>query len=211
MKTGNWLVLAVLLACKKSELPLATIAVDASATPSNSVLAHTESPTEKQRLAQEQLELATEVGKLQADDSGTFGAESSWKEERASSVGLGAKMKGGVVRQGTIHVQGETQPDAIAHHVRLRFGRIRNCYERARKTAPELKGALTMEFTIARDGTVTSVSELPGPGATGTRIISDAKLKECALQTVRDIVFPKLETPVKVNYTMNFVILEGEK
>ncbi len=97
------------------------------------------------------------------------------------------------VRIGTVTVLGSLDKNIIRRYIRRHHSKLRYCYEKSLRTAPELSGVVTSEFVINNAGEVTDLS------VTG---IGDAALHECVRTTVAGIAFPKVPNGdlVRVRY-----------
>ncbi|GAB4540745.1 MAG: hypothetical protein Tsb0020_53900 [Haliangiales bacterium] len=97
------------------------------------------------------------------------------------------------VRIGTATVLGSLDKNIIRRYIRRHHSKLRYCYEKSLRTAPELSGVVTSEFIINNTGEVTDVS------VSG---IGDAALHECVRTTVASIAFPKVPNGdlVRVRY-----------
>lgn len=93
------------------------------------------------------------------------------------------------VRIGALAVSGELPAEVIRRIVRQNFGRIRLCYENGLKTNASLAGVVTVDFTIAADGSIpehsSAKSDLP-----------DSKVVGCIENTYASLSFPAPETGV---------------
>jgi hypothetical protein len=102
------------------------------------------------------------------------------------------------VREGSTQVNGRIAPEVISRIVRQNFGRLRLCYDNGLRRNSSLAGRVVVRFVIARDGTVSLVSD-------GGSDISDADVVSCALRVFSSMQFP---TPdggvVTVNYPIVF-------
>jgi hypothetical protein len=91
--------------------------------------------------------------------------------------------------------------DSIAALVKAHRKEARDCYEKALKQIPGLKGDIVIHFTLKPNGEVKQ-AELNEPRST----IREASVTTCVIGVVRTIAFPKsskgLETTV--NYPFNF-------
>jgi hypothetical protein len=102
------------------------------------------------------------------------------------------------VNAGSPTVSGRLPPEVIRRIVRVNFGRFRLCYENGLKNNPDLKGRVNVRFVIARDGSVSAVSnagsDLPDPG-----VVS------CVVRAFRGLSFPQPEGGiVTVVYPITF-------
>lgn len=128
--------------------------------------------------------------------------------ERSRSTGRGADRNGGSQRDpveppGTSSATPGTGPTArlppelIKKLIKRRLGAIRFCYELALRTSPSLSTRVTVHFTIALDGTVSS--------ATGSSDNAEPGLVDCVVKEVKRIQFPKPEGGVvRVSYPFSF-------
>jgi hypothetical protein len=91
--------------------------------------------------------------------------------------------------------------DSIAALVKAHRKEARECYEKALKQIPGLKGDLVIHFILKPNGEVKQ-AELNEPRST----IREASVSSCVIEVIRKIEFPKsskgLETTV--NYPFNF-------
>ncbi|MBN1611470.1 MAG: AgmX/PglI C-terminal domain-containing protein [Polyangiaceae bacterium] len=74
---------------------------------------------------------------------------------------------------------------AIAKLVKDNRQPVRDCYQRARETQPELKGTLTIHFTLDPDGAVKSAEV----NAERTDLQSP-EVAACAIKLIRDLKYP---------------------
>ena len=85
----------------------------------------------------------------------------------------------------------------IKDGIDMQMGRVRSCYERALKSAPDLRGRLVVSFTIEADGTVEgAVVELDQLGV--------EPVAACVLDSVADLRFPASSRGADVQYPFLF-------
>lgn len=80
--------------------------------------------------------------------------------------------------------------------------KVRDCYERARKDQPNLRGDLVVHFVLSARGAVKQV-ELNRERST----LTEPKVVDCALDVVRGFTFPPSSRHLETtgNYPFNFV------
>lgn len=91
--------------------------------------------------------------------------------------------------------------DVIRAVVQQHRAQIRRCYEAALDAQPELRGTLTLRFTLDPNGKVTSAEVNP------TRTtLQDPRVQQCALAALRTIQFPASSRGFEssVNYPFDF-------
>lgn len=106
-----------------------------------------------------------------------------------ANVGLAPKARKHVgdvkLTEAVQHTSGCDKGD-ISKNVRMRAASLRACYETELMPHPDLQGKLTVQWTIAEDGSVT-----------GDRVVSDSlasqRVSECVLRAIRRIHFQKPE------------------
>ena len=104
------------------------------------------------------------------------------------SAGLGRKKikKRGKLKIGSGRTAGFCRKADIANVVRRRSGSIRACYEQRLQVNGNLRGKLTVRWTIGLQGTVTSATAV-------SNSVEDAAMTGCILRNVRRMRFPKPE------------------
>jgi hypothetical protein len=92
--------------------------------------------------------------------------------------------------------------DVIAKIVKDKRQPVRDCYEKARKDLPSLRGDLVIHFTLDPEGKVKAI-EVNQQRST----LKAAAVSDCAIATIKGLSFPPssrgMET--EVNYPYNFV------
>ena len=79
----------------------------------------------------------------------------------------------------------------IAKNVRRRASALRACYEMQLLSKPNLKGKVTMQWTIKQDGKVANPKLV-------TNTIKNAKVTDCVMRTIKRIRFKKPEAGICV-------------
>jgi len=104
------------------------------------------------------------------------------------SAGLGRKKikKRGKLKIGSGRTAGFCRKADIANVVRRRSGSIRACYEQRLQVNGNLRGKLTVRWTIGLQGTVTNANAV-------SNSVGDAAMTGCILRNVRRMRFPKPE------------------
>ena len=101
------------------------------------------------------------------------------------------------IRQGTVTVSGGLPPEVVQRIVRQNFGRHRLCYSDALRTNPALRGHVTTRFTIAKDGSVSDVSDA------GSNLPND--VGACVRRVFMNLSFPEPRNgAVSVTYPLTF-------
>ena len=101
------------------------------------------------------------------------------------------------VRMGATSVSGRLPPEVIQRIVRQHFGRFRLCYEDGLRSAPELAGQVTVMFTIAEDGSVSTTSH--------SGSLPDGAVASCVEKAFSALSFPAPEGgTVRVTYPISF-------
>lgn len=103
-------------------------------------------------------------------------------------AGLGKKGKKrvGKIKLGAGASQGFCKKGNISSVVRRRAGAIRACYEQRLQLKPNLKGKLTVRWTIKMDGKVSGVSATKNS-------VGDSTVSNCVMRVVRRMRFQKPE------------------
>lgn len=118
---------------------------------------------------------------------GTFG--------HGTGAGSGGRLGGArrklqpQVRIGALTVNGRLPADVIRRIVRQNVGRIRLCYDNGRKTNASLTGVVTVDFTIAADGSVSEHSSAKSD-------LPDSKVVGCIENTFASLSFPAPEAGI---------------
>ena len=105
------------------------------------------------------------------------------------------------VRPGAVAVSPGFPAQVVIRIVLHNHGRLRLCYERGLERDAALAGEITTSFTIARDGSVSTVTH--EPAATGLR---DHAVVACVMNALARLEFPKPEQGV---VAVRFPILFG--
>jgi hypothetical protein len=85
----------------------------------------------------------------------------------------------------------------IQRVVMARTGAYRACYESAAARDPSLRGNVTVVFTIAPDGSVSSAS-------IGSSSLSNPRVEGCVLRQFKRLTFPKADKGTNANYPLVF-------
>jgi len=128
-----------------------------------------------------------------ATDPGAGGGRKGGGQGGAASIGDLATSGGGNVGLGTkseVRVSGSVATEAaeidsaeidqgkLGSFVRARMGLIKNCYENALKRNPNLKGKLTIRFTILETGGIADIT-------TALNSIGSPEVASCIINTMR--------------------------
>jgi TonB family protein len=161
-----------------------------------------EEPSEDEELAadesEEEEELTDEeLAELEAE------MDAEMEAEGGSGGGFGGRGKAVPnVRQATATVEGNLDKDIVRRIVRAHINEVRSCYNGGLSKDATLAGKVTIEFTIAADGSVDASkvadSELP-----------DAKVGECIAKAVKKWVFPKPTGGGQVSVLYPFILEPG--
>ncbi len=101
-------------------------------------------------------------------------------------------------RGGNPDVKGRIPAEVIQRIVRQNFGRATACYQAGLRSNPNLSGRVVLNFTIGRDGGVSSVQ-------TGGSDLADASVVSCIAKTFYGLSFPAPEGGVvHVSYPIAF-------
>jgi len=103
-----------------------------------------------------------------------------------ASLGDRGKKRVGKIDLGSSQAQGFCKKSNIESTVRRRAGAIRACYEQRLQVNKDLKGKLTIRWTIAVDGAVQSASA-------SQDTLGDSETTNCVLRTLRRMRFEKPE------------------
>jgi len=102
------------------------------------------------------------------------------------------------MREGSTAVNGRLPPEVIQRIVRQNFGRFRLCYENGARTAPSLKGRVSVRFVIDRTGAVVGAadagSDLPTAGPSHASCTASRTSRSRARERHRD---GRLSDPVR--------------
>ncbi|PIE65734.1 MAG: hypothetical protein CSA24_02130 [Deltaproteobacteria bacterium] len=118
---------------------------------------------------------------------------------RRKEIKVRANVRGGSVsgQTGT----GQIDKQAVARVFSRRKGAIKHCYEKALKTNPNLRGKVTIRFTIGPAGRITNISA--GSNSTG-----DPSVAQCIISKVRGWRF---EPPSGGSVTFSYPFLLDTK
>lgn len=151
--------------------------------------------------------LSGPVGVFAPLDQGGSGVGGLGLSGSGTGQGFGSGRLGGsssrtpppAIGTGSTDVKGRIPPEVIARTVRQHFAKFRLCYEKGLMTDPTLAGKVMTRFTIAKDGTVSDVSDA---GST----MKDKSVTACVHKAFKGLSFPKPEGGgiVVVNYPIMF-------
>ena len=99
---------------------------------------------------------------------------------------------------GTKQVQGKMPPDLVERFVRLRFPRLRACYETGLKKDPAMGGKVTISFVISKKGTVRAPSLV-------SSALSDNATNDCIVHQFAVLTFPRPVEEATVTYPFELV------
>ena len=117
----------------------------------------------------------------------------------ASSTTQGlAQSKFAQIVPGTKQVQGKMPPDLVERFVRLRFPRLRACYETGLKKDPTMGGKITISFVISKKGTVRAPSLV-------SSALSDKATNDCLVHQFAVLTFPRPVEEANVTYPFELV------
>jgi hypothetical protein len=95
-------------------------------------------------------------------------------------------------------VSGRIPPEVIQRTVRMQYGLFRACYETGLRNNPALRGSVTVQFVIGRDGQVSN--------AGGGGDLPDAGVVSCVTRAFSGLSFTAPENGiVRVGYSIQFV------
>lgn len=106
------------------------------------------------------------------------------------------------VRQAAAEIEGSLDKDIIRRIVRAHINEIRYCYNQGLHKDPKLAGRVTIELTIAANGTV-SASDV------ADSTVADEAVGTCAAKAVKRWKFPKPEDGGTVVVKYPFVLEPG--
>ncbi len=93
---------------------------------------------------------------------------------------------------------GRIPPEVIQRIIRSNYGRFRACYENGLHSNPNLRGAVSVQFIIGRDGAVSN--------AGGGGDLPDAGVVSCVTRGFGALQFPAPDSGiVRVGYTIQFI------
>ncbi len=126
-----------------------------------------------------------------------------------SKGGGKAKMKGrkeekvkGKVKSGRgMDVDGSLDSSSVKRVVNRNIKAIYFCYERELRLNPKLEGKVTVEFTVARTGTVTDARVI-------SSTLRSSKVEKCIVKTIRRWRFPRPEDEAIIAYPFIFQAAE---
>ncbi len=112
---------------------------------------------------------------------------------RNANVGIGRKKRKKVakLRLAGGRSTGGCDKGNIAKNVRRRASALRACYEMQLLSKPNLKGKVTVQWTIKQDGKVANPKVV-------TNSIKNAKVTDCVMRTIKRIRFKKPEAGICV-------------
>jgi len=122
---------------------------------------------------------------------------SASEDAGASSPGI-AQSKFAQIVPGTKQVQGKMPPDLVERFVRLRFPRLRACYETGLKKDPAMGGKVTISFVISKKGTVRAPSLV-------SSALSDKATNDCIVHQFAVLTFPRPVEEATVTYPFELV------
>ena len=95
---------------------------------------------------------------------------------------------------------GRLAPETIQKTIRADFGSMRQCYEKALAKKADLRGRITVAFTIERDGSVSNAELAPSADA-----LVDPVVTACVVARFAALKFPRPDGGiVKVVYPIIF-------
>jgi TonB family protein len=98
---------------------------------------------------------------------------------------------------------GSLDPDKIAVVVKRRLAAVKGCYEKQLNRNPDLRGKITVRFTIGPTGAVVDIS-------TESNTMGDDEVAQCIMNRMRGWRFPKPEGgSVTVSYPFIFTTSKG--
>lgn len=122
---------------------------------------------------------------------------------RGSGAGFGGRdSRVPTVRQATANVQGALDPDIIRRIVRAHINEVRHCYNTGLAKDPNLKGRVSIQFTIGSTGKV------PVAVVQSTSV-KDASVGNCIASAVKRWSFPKPQGGGTVIVSYPFVLSPG--
>lgn len=186
----RWLVLVLLAACSRKQVPAPVPA------PSSSALSI---PTTAEAMTCRDGELG--VAEPGGFGEGGLGLSGLGDAGREASVVVPAPVFAG---RRPVVVQGAPTPSpasgvragALAVGVCAAFGAVRACYDEARKASPELEGTLDVELVIAPTGKVSAIARK------ATQLMA-VELEGCVLEALRAQVFAR-EAAGTATYALRF-------
>ena len=122
---------------------------------------------------------------------------------RGAGAGFGGRgSRVPTVRQAKAEVQGALDKDIIRRIVRAHINEVRHCYNQGLAKDPNLKGRVSVQFTIG------------GTGAVQAAVVAESQIKDtavsnCIAQAVRRWKFPKPQGGGSVIVTYPFVLEPG--
>jgi hypothetical protein len=103
-----------------------------------------------------------------------------------------------MVRMGASMVSGRVPPETVQRIVRQNFGRFRACYQAALLANPKLKGRVTVDFIIPRDGIVTKTS-------LNASDINAPTMEKCVVEAFKGLAFAGPDSGIiRVTYPIVF-------
>jgi TonB family protein len=141
------------------------------------------------------------AGGLGLSGVGQGGAHGTSGPGATGTLGRGAGTPGHggpSVAAGATTITGRLPPEVIQRIVRANHGRFRLCYERGLAVAPRLEGRVVVDFTIAADGSIASVSSRDST-------LASKDVATCVANAFLSISFPQPEGGlVHVSYPIVF-------
>lgn len=143
-----------------------------------------------------------ELAALEAELDAEIEAENAGSYHE-TSMGFGGRgQKVPTVRQATATVDGPLDKDIIRRIARAHINEVRSCYNAGLNKDPTVAGTVTIEFTIAADGFV-STSKVAESD------LSDAKVGECIAKVAKRWQFPKPTGGGEVRVLYPFLLNPG--
>lgn len=132
------------------------------------------------------------------DNLGSFG--------KGGSVDMAGKDRKAIkssIKTDSADIQGKLDRNLIAAKVRTYLAGIKACYEYQLKRDPNLRGKITVRFTIGIDGKVTEATIV-------SSTLNDQQVKDCMKRRIMRWKFPKPEEgTVTVSYPFIFTAVSG--
>jgi hypothetical protein len=94
------------------------------------------------------------------------------------------KMTTPILTEMAVNSDGAVPADEVRRIVRLKYGRLRLCYESGLKHDATLRGTVAARFVIDSDGTVFAAEEDEGSS------LPDGEAVDCVIKTFRNLTFP---------------------
>jgi hypothetical protein len=148
-------------------------------------------------------ELLATVMELAPQRCSTDGCEDGWATLwlTTDDGATGSRKQVATVRHSVETVEGKLDKDIIRRIVRAHVNEIRSCYEAGLARDPSAGGSVTVEFTIAATGKVTS-----SQAASSTEV--DGEIVTCITEAFTRWRFPKPSRgKVRVSYAVGLSVL----